>query len=106
MNSLGRWAFLAGLVLAVIVGLFFCDNQLIPWLVAALGVLVGLLNIKPAELRSFLVAGIAVTVALISIQAQPYNPAWLTYVVLYVKVFITHALLLVGFFAFFRAAYD
>ena len=101
MNTLGKWALLAGLVLAVIVGVFFCDNKLILWLVAALGVLVGLLNIQLAEVRNFLIVGIALTVVLISIQAQLYNPAWLTCVVLYVKVFITHALLLVGFFAFF-----
>jgi hypothetical protein len=51
-------------------------------------------------------AGIALTVALISIQAQPYNPDWLTNVVLYEKVFITHALLVVGLLAFIRTAKD
>lgn len=106
MNTLGRWALIAGLVLAVIVGLFFSGNNLIPWLVAGLGLLVGLLNVKPTEVRSFLIAGTALTVALIPIFEQPYNPLWLSAVVLYVRVFITHALLVVALFAFLRTAKD
>ena len=55
-------------------------------------------------MQSLLLSGTALTVALISIQAQPYNPDWLTSVVLYEKVFITHALLVIGLLAFIRTA--
>jgi hypothetical protein len=105
MTNVGKWAFIAGLVLAVIVGLFIQGN-IAPWLVACLGLIVGFLNVQASEARTFLLAGIALTVALISIQVQPYNPIWLTNVVLYVKVFITHALLVVGVMAFIKIAKD
>jgi hypothetical protein len=105
MANVGKWAFIAGLALAVIVGLFIQGN-IAPWAVAGLGLLVGFLNVRAGELRTFLLAGTALTVALISIQVQPYNPVWLTDVVLYVKVFITHALLVVGVMAFITVAKD
>ena len=103
MNELGKWAFATGLALALVVGLLIQGN-IAPWFVAGLGLLVGFLNVEPTEVRTFLVAGTALTVALISIQAQPYNPDWLTNVVLYEKVFITHALLVIGLLAFIRTA--
>jgi len=104
-TQIGRVAFFAGIGLAVIVGLFIRGN-IAPWLVAGCGLAVGLLNVRAAEVPSFLTAGIALTVALISIQAQPYNPQFLTSIVLYEKVFVTHAVLVVGLFAFFRTARD
>ena len=103
MNAIGKWAFVAGLALALVVGLFIGGN-IAPWFVAGLGLAVGFLNIEASEVRSFLMAGTALTVALISIQAQPYNPDWLTAVVLYEKVFITHALLVIGLMAFVQTA--
>jgi len=105
MTNLGKWLFIAGLVVAAIVALFV-RGMLLPWLVAGLGLAVGLLNVKAGEARSFLIAGTALTVALMSIQVQPYNPEWLTYLVLYEKVFITHAVLVVAVLAFFRTAKD
>ena len=105
MAKLGRTAFFVGVGLAVIVGLFIQGN-IAPWLVAGCGLAVGFLNIKMTEVRTFLFAGVALTVSLISIQAQPYNPWWLTSIVLYEKVFITHALLVVSFLAFFQTAKD
>lgn len=106
MNTLGKWALIGGLALAVIIGLFFSGSDLLPWLVAGAGLVVGLLNVKPGEVKIFLIAGTALTVALIPIYEQPYNPEWLTSVVLYVRVFITHALLVVALLAFLRTAKD
>jgi hypothetical protein len=103
--NVGKWAFLAGLVLAAIVGLFIQGN-LAPWAVAGLGLVVGFLNVQGREVRTFLIASTALIVALMSIQVQPYNPQWLTDVVLYEKVFITHAVLVVAVMAFFRTARD
>lgn len=105
MTNLGKWLFIAGLVVAAIVALFV-RGMVLPWLVAGLGLAVGLLNVKAGEARSFLIAGTALTVALMSIQVQSYNPEWLTYLVLYEKVFITHAVLVVAVLAFFRTAKD
>jgi len=105
MNALGRWVLATGLALALVVGLFI-EGNIAPWFVAGLGLLVGFLNVKPSKVQSLLLSGTALTVALISIQAQPYNPDWLTSVALYEKVFITHALLVIGLLAFIQTAKD
>ena len=61
----GEWAFLLGVILALIVGLF--SSQLeeagaalyVTGVLAILGLVVGLLNIKEKEVNSFLIAAIA-----------------------------------------------
>lgn len=104
MTNWGKVAFVAGLVLAIVAA--YVDSSVLPWLVAGLGVAVGLFNVSAGEAPGFLVSGIALTVALIAIQDQHYNPAWLTNVVFYVKVFVTHVLLPVSFVAVVRVARD
>jgi len=103
-----RWRgliFVTGVALAAIVGLFI-RGDVVPWAVGGLGVAAGLLNVQEDEVSRFLLAGAALTVALMSIQGQPYNPQWLTSVVLYEKVFVTHAVLAVAFVSFARIARD
>jgi hypothetical protein len=104
MADLGKLAFYGGLAVAAIVGLFFRDNDLIPWLVGGLGLAVGFMNIKAPEVRGFLIAGSALTLALMSIHGQPFNPIWLTGIVYYEKVFVTHVLLVVALVAFVHSA--
>ena len=99
-----RGAILAvGFLLAAIVALFIQGN-VFPWAVAVLGLALGALTAITEDAKTFLLAGAGLTVALISIQVQPYNPAWLTSIVLYEKVFITHALLVVSLAYFIRFA--
>jgi hypothetical protein len=56
---LGSWAFLVGLVLAVLLGLGFTGRYqaTMLWLVFLLGVVVGLLNVTHSESSTFLTAG-------------------------------------------------
>lgn len=62
-SKYGEWAFLLGVVIALIVGLF--SSQLEPntgvvfGVLALLGLVVGLLNITEKEINSFLIASIA-----------------------------------------------
>ena len=49
-------------------------------------------------------AGTGLAVAIYIIQQQPYNPLWLTAILLYLNVFVTHVLLVVAFLAFFKTA--
>ncbi len=101
---MGKWAFIAGLVLAVVAA--FVDLGWLPWAVAGLGVVVGLLNVTESETRTFLLAAAGLTIALISIQAQRYNPDWLTDIVFFAKVFVSHALLIVALMSVFETARD
>jgi len=53
---LGRWAFLIGVVLAVIFG-FFTAGSWLAWVLVVLGLIVGLVNISDKEVGHFLTAG-------------------------------------------------
>ena len=53
---LGRWAFLIGVVLAVIFG-FFSAGTWLSWVLVVLGLVVGLVNIGDKEVGAFLTAG-------------------------------------------------
>lgn len=60
-ETIGKQAFIIGLGLAVLAGLFFQPGWAI-WMLAILGVIVGLLNITAEETRGFLLASIALTI--------------------------------------------
>ncbi len=104
MKSIGKWAFLAGLALAVLAA--FVELSWLPWLVGGLGLVVGYLNVAESEVKQFLPAGLALTVALFVIEQQRFNPEWLTNIVFFERVFVSHALLLVGLMAVFKVAKD
>jgi len=70
----GEWAFLIGIALAVVVGIFssFIGAELLPIVVAVLvllGLVVGFMNIKEKEITAFLIA----TIALLSV-AYSWQP--------------------------------
>lgn len=68
----GEWAFLAGVALAVIVGLFssFLGSSLpmVMAVLAVLGLVVGFLNVQEKEMNSFLIATIALLLVATSWQ--------------------------------------
>jgi uncharacterized membrane protein len=55
-NKVGAWAFLVGLVLAIIMGIFGA-NQLVLALLVIIGIVVGILNVTVKETSKFLLAG-------------------------------------------------
>lgn len=55
-NLLGAWAFLIGVILAVIFG-FFEYGLWLGWLLVIIGIVIGLLNIADVEVQPFLLAG-------------------------------------------------
>ncbi len=59
MATIGPWAYIIGLVIAVLAGLFAQGNPMVFWGLGALGLLVGLLNVTEKETLLFLVAAIA-----------------------------------------------
>lgn len=64
-KTIGEWAFLAGIVLAVILAVFPAPAEsTLPGLVLGLlGLIVGLLNITATETKEFLIAVIALLLA-------------------------------------------
>lgn len=56
-SSIGSWAFLIGLIIAVIVGFFGSVGVTTGWILVILGLIVGLLNIAEKEVQNYLIAG-------------------------------------------------
>lgn len=56
---IGKWAFIIGLIIAVIAGFITGYTEIILLILFLLGLLVGFMNIKDKDLLKFLVASIA-----------------------------------------------
>jgi hypothetical protein len=64
LAKLGEWAFLAGVVLAILIGLFSgVATGTLAIVLVILGILVGFLNISEKETTGYLVAAIALLAA-------------------------------------------
>ncbi len=59
---IGFWAFIIGLIIAVICGIVLPANSIIIIILIILGIIIGLLNITAKEIMLFLVATIALVV--------------------------------------------
>lgn len=59
LSQIGRYLFLAGVVLAVVAGLVNLGIPNLGTILIILGAIVGFLNVSGAESRTFLIAGIA-----------------------------------------------
>lgn len=57
--TVGRWAFIIGLVVAVIIAIIGTEETWPFYVLLVLGLIVGLLNISDAEVSHFLIAAIA-----------------------------------------------
>jgi hypothetical protein len=103
LDVIGKWAFIVGLVLAVIAGLVF-DAAWVVWVLAILGVVVGLLNVTGAETQGFLIAAIAFTVAATALNSIPLIGGLVTSVLSYVGAFVSGAMVVVALKALFQTA--
>jgi len=62
LGLIGFWAFIVGLILAVVAGLLWPSNSTIIVVLIILGIIIGLLNITAKEFMLFLIAVIALVV--------------------------------------------
>jgi hypothetical protein len=60
---IGKWAFVAGIVLAIILGIIGTIDTTSALALLIIGLLVGLLNVRSKEATQFLLAGIALLIA-------------------------------------------
>ena len=75
-NALGSWAFLIGIILAILLGIGFTGEYqtTMLWAVFLLGILVGLLNVSVNEVNQFLMSGtILVLVSFLGIQVGVFS---------------------------------
>ena len=101
--NIGKWAFIAGLVVAVLAGIFFQPAWAI-WVVAILGVVVGLLNVTAEDTRGFLLASIALTLSATALNTLPVVGTALSLVLPFVVAFVAGATIVVALKELFQTA--
>lgn len=62
IGLVGFWAFIVGLVIAVVCGLVLPGNPVIVIILVILGIVIGFLNVTPKETQALLLAAIALIV--------------------------------------------
>ena len=101
--KIGKWAFIIGLVVAVLAGLFFQPGWAI-WVLAILGLIVGLLNVTAEDTRSFLLASIALTISATALNTLPIVGTALSYILPFVVAFVAGATIVVALKELFQTA--
>jgi hypothetical protein len=103
LEIVGKWAFIVGLVLAVLAGLFFQPGWAV-WVLAILGVIVGFLNVTAEDTRSFLLAAIALTLSATALNTIPIVGTAFSYVLPFVVAFVAGATIVVALKELFQTA--
>jgi hypothetical protein len=109
-EKIGGWAFLLGVLIAVLAGLLsgFLDSTTAGFVTLALvvlGLVVGFLNIGDKEINDFLVAAIAVVLlGTANLTAIPWVGTYLALMVLNVAAFVAPAALVVALKAIYTLA--
>ena len=101
--TIGKWAFIVGLVIAVLAGLLFQPGWAI-WILAILGVIVGLLNITAEDTRGFLLAAIALTLSATALNTLPILGTAFSLVLPFVVAFVAGATIVVALKVLFQTA--
>jgi hypothetical protein len=101
--TIGKWAFIVGLVIAVLAGLFFQPTWAI-WVLAILGVIVGLLNVTAEDTRGFLLASIALTLSATALNTVPIFGTVFKFVLPFVVAFVAGATIVVALKELFQTA--
>jgi hypothetical protein len=92
----GRWAFVVGLVLAGVAGILFEAEEAVFWVLAILGVIVGLLNVTQAETQGFLLAAIGFLLSATALNLIPIVGETLSQILQYVAAFVAGATIVVA----------
>jgi hypothetical protein len=98
----GKWAFIVGLILAVVAGILFEAEEVVFWVLAILGVIVGLLNVSRADTQGFLLAAIAFILSATALNLIPIVGETLSQILQYVAAFVAGATVVVALKALFE----
>jgi len=63
LAKIGHWVFLVSVVIAILAGIALSGNTTVTWILALLGIVVGLVNVGLKDEVPFLIAAIALMVA-------------------------------------------
>jgi len=102
-GTIGKWAFIIGLIIAVLAGLFLQAGW-VAWVLAILGVLVGLFNVTEAETQNFLLAAIGLTVSASALNNLPIIGGIIASILAYIVAFAVGATIVVALLTLFKTA--
>ena len=105
MAKIGKYAFIAGLIISALAG-FGLTASWVPWVLAALGLIVGFLNVGDKEVQTFMLASIALILSASALVLLPFVGGVLTAILGYLIVFIASAVLVVALKALLATAKD
>ncbi len=105
MDKLGNYAFIGGLILAVLAALLTGVPWII-WVLVLLGLIVGILNVTGGETQGFLLAAIALILSANAVAALPFVGDLATSILSNAVVFIAPAVLVVALKSLFGIAKD
>ena len=103
LATVGKWAFIVGLVIAGVAGLFL-QAAWVVWVLALLGIVVGLLNISAEEAQRFLLAAIAFLLSATALSTIPLIGGVIDNILAYVAAFVAGATVVVALLALFKTA--
>ena len=112
MEKVGSWAFVIGLIVAVVLGAVNAGAAWVFGLLLGLGLVVGLLNVTSSEIMPFLVACVALLVSAPSLSASVSAAGaesllgWLTRILNLVAVFVLPAAVVAALKAIFAVAHS
>jgi hypothetical protein len=95
MEKVGKYAFIAGLIISALAGVGL-NQSWVPWVLAVLGLVVGFLNVAEKEVQTFLLAAIGLIMSASAIAVLPFVGGMLTDILGYLVVFIAPAVLVVA----------
>jgi len=101
--TIGKWAFIVGLVISVLAGIFLQPDWAI-WILAILGVIVGFLNVTAEDTRGFLLAAIALTLSATALNTLPVVGKAFELILPFVVAFVSGAMLVVAIKELFQTA--
>lgn len=105
MALVGKWAFIIGLMIAVLAG-FGIGWAWFGWVLAVLGLIAGFLNVTADETQRFLLAAIALLMSAAAINQIPYIGHYGTQILGNLSIFIAAAILVVALRSLFATIKD
>ena len=93
----GHWIFLLGIFIAIVAGIAVQADPTVTWILAILGIIVGLLNISLREEVPFLVAAIVLVIASNSLGVLPFlGETIISPILQYIVAFVAPAAIVVA----------
>ena len=105
MGQLGKWAFIGGIVLAVVAA-FVSQTSWMYWALAVLGLVVGVLNVTAEETKGFLLSAVALILSASAVQGIPLVGELVTAIMGNLVAFMSAAVLVVALKSLFETAKD